>query len=118
METQHIGALITVGLAWSGFLVAVIKWLLDRNMTSAERIIGLQDEKINALTSEIRKTNDELAKMRAELPVIYIRKDDCRSSREDWVREISALEHKVSGLVERINVKLDQLMKEMYERNA
>ena len=116
MDSQHIAVAVTIILAWSGFLIGIIKYLLDRNMASAERIIGLQDEKIAALTAEIRKTNEEMAGLRAELPALYIRKDDCRSSREDWIREISSLEYKMAQANDRILSKIDELAKETYAR--
>lgn len=115
METQHIltvvGVMITVGIAWSGFLVAVIKFLLDRSL-------ALQDEKINTLTQEIKKQNEEQSKLLSQLPVLYVRKDDCRAAHEAWIREFAAIEHKIAVQVDRINDKIDELKKELYARNA
>ena len=115
METQHIltlvAAIITIVIAWSGFLVAVIKFLLDRSL-------ALQDEKINGLTIEVKRQNEEQSKFLSQLPVLYVRKDDCRTSQESWIREAAALEHKMNAQFDRIIDKFEELRKELYARNA
>lgn len=118
MDASTIGILITVALAWSGLLIGIIKFLLDRNLASAERIIALQDDKISAVMVELRKNNEDMAKLRAELPVLYTRKDDCRNNHEAWIRQVAALEFKFEAQVSRILDKIEELRKEWYATHA
>lgn len=92
MEIQHIiPIVITLGLAWSGFLVGVIRWLQSKNEEALSR-------RLDAIEKNIAEIRAEWAAM----PRSYVLKDDCRRQ-EDQVLSALAM----------INRKLDELAKEV-----
>ncbi|HNX76088.1 MAG TPA: hypothetical protein PLM07_04010 [Candidatus Rifleibacterium sp.] len=92
MEIQHIIPItITLGLAWSGFLVGVIRWLQIKNEDALSR-------RLDAIEKSITESRTEWAAM----PRSYVLKDDCRRQ-EDQVLSALAM----------INRKLDELAKEV-----
>jgi hypothetical protein len=88
---QIIPIIVTLGLAWSGFLVGVIRWLQSKNEEALSR-------RLDAIEKSIAEIRAEWAGM----PRNYVLKDDCRRQ-EDQVLSALAM----------INRKLDELAKEV-----
>jgi hypothetical protein len=90
MEIQHIiPIIVTLGLAWSGFLVGVIRWLQSKNEEALSRRLDGIEKSVAELRSDV-----------ALLPRSYVLKDDCRRQ-EDQILSALAM----------INRKLDELAK-------
>lgn len=87
---QIIPILVTLGLAWSGFLVGVIRWLQSKN-----------EEALSSRLDAIEKSIAEIGAERAAMPRSYVLKDDCHRQ-QDQVLSALAM----------INRKLDELVKE------
>lgn len=88
---QIIPIIVTLGLAWSGFLVGVIRWLQSKN-----------EEALSRRLDAIEKSITEIRAEWAAMPKSYVLKDDCRRQ-EDQVLSALAM----------INRKLDELAKEV-----
>lgn len=128
---QIIPILVTLGLAWSGFLVGLIRWLQSKNENEnkeslSQRLTAIKEnaEKDDqALSQRLAAVEDSVSKqdaallqrlgsieasisgMRSEfasMPRSYVLKDDCRRQ-EDQVLSALAM----------INRKLDELAKEV-----
>ncbi|HAE37846.1 MAG TPA: hypothetical protein DCG57_04305 [Candidatus Riflebacteria bacterium] len=126
---QIIPILVTLGLAWSGFLVGLIRWLQGKNENEnkealSQRLIAIKEnaakdddalsQRLTAVENSINKQDEALLQrlgsieasltgMRAEfaaMPRSYVLKDDCRRQ-EDQVLSALAM----------INRKLDELAK-------
>jgi hypothetical protein len=98
-------------LVWNGFLVGVIKWLIDRHLALAE-------EQIRAMREDLKELNDRFAKFHADLPVQYIRQEHCRACREEFLRHIMVLDRKFDEFTGKVFAKLDDFRKEVYEQRA
>lgn len=109
MDLPHIGLLVTVMIAYSGFLFAVIKVLLDRYVTAIEK--RLDDQ-----TSEIKELKTQYANHLANLPIQYVRSEACKACWDEWIRHYSNLDKKLEHNFERMSAKIDDLRKELYER--
>ncbi|MBF0256825.1 MAG: hypothetical protein HQL47_10295 [Gammaproteobacteria bacterium] len=93
--------LITWGLglliSWSGFLVGIIRWFLQRLVRDLDRRLeGIRDAQ-QCETNEWRRVERELMELRAELPVNYVR-------REDHIRSQSVIEAKLDALASKIEL--------------
>lgn len=109
MDAATIGIIVTVVIAWSTLLLAVIKILLDRYLTAVTaQIVDLAGE-----NKELKK---EITKLREELPVLYVRQDHCKNCRDEWMRIVGIIDQKLESFSDRMGEKIDQLRKDMYER--
>lgn len=130
MEIQHIiPIIVTLGLAWSGFLVGVIRWLqgrsesenkeslaqrltaikesaekddeaLSQRLMAVENNINKQDVALLQRLGAIEKSMSEMRSEFASMPRSYVLKDDCRRQ-----------EDQVLAALTMINRKLDELAK-------
>ncbi len=80
---QAVGLLVTLAMAWSGFLVAIIKWLVTRAIGSMEEKIaaaanGAKEAEDDAKTAatELQKHREKCLKFRGTLPIDYFRRED------------------------------------------
>ncbi len=123
------GIFLTLFIAWNGFLIAIIKGLLSRVITS-------MDAKIEALSKgicspdrceELKRVRRELTETRVELPMAYWRRDDALREqtimqakidavaiaqnqfvlREDQIRDTTVMHAKLDRLAERIERLLE-----------
>lgn len=90
-------------IAWTGFLIGIIKWLIGRMIKNLdERLKTNNDdctEKWMRIDVSLRQTDADLKRLMTQLPIEYQR-------REDSIREYTA-----------INSKLDRLYELLMERN-
>lgn len=97
-DLQQIGVLVGIGLPWSGALLWMVKWLLDRYFAALESRFRALEESLKAKTEEWQRTERALLELKADLPVQYVRK-------EDAIRGEVVIHAKLDAL----NGKLDQL---------
>ncbi len=111
MDAATIGIIVTVVIAWSTLLLAVIKLLLDRYLSA----VSAQIETLQKENAELKK---EISKLREELPVLYVRQDHCKNCRDEWTRIIGTIDQKLEAVADRLSSKIDELRKEMYGKHG
>lgn len=111
MDHQTIGVIITIGLAWTGLLTGIIKWILDRYS-------AVMQAKIDELAKENRELRDSITELVARLPIEYVRQDHCKACREEWLRIVNIIDQKLMTFSERLGEKIDMLRRELYERHG
>ena len=98
LDWKVIGILVTLFLAWSGFLVGVIKWLVDKavnaNLNRQEQL----EQGLEKLEGKHESLERDFRNHLLELPEKYVQ-------RVDWVRLVSVIEAKM----DKLNDKLDKL---------
>jgi len=87
VDLRVVAILVTVGLAWSGLLIGIIKWLLDRYQAHIDKRFeslekAREDEQKKwekareTEQKEWQRIERELLDFKAELPVLYVRRED------------------------------------------
>ena len=107
MTTHTIGIVVTVFIAWSGFLVGVIKYLLKHNTVDRSSQIG-------DLKLEIEKLSNTVALLQKEIAVKYVRKSDFNRCRDQSNVNTSRVEMKIDELKTTIYEKIEDLIREMH----
>ncbi|MEX2475052.1 hypothetical protein [Marinobacter sp.] len=100
LDWKAISVFVALLGAWSGFLIMVIRGLLTRVSRDLDvrldRLANAQEKD----TNEWRRVERELMELRADLPVLYVR-------REDYIRGQSVIEAKLDSLALKLeNVQL------------
>jgi hypothetical protein len=111
MEASHVGIIATAVIAWSTLLLAVIKILLDRYLTAVTAQIA-------ELQLENKDLKKDIARIREELPLLYVRQEQCKSCREEWMRIVGVIDQKLAAFAERVIGKFEDLRKELYEQRS
>lgn len=96
MDIQFIAVLVTILLAWSGLLIGIIKWLLDRNQAHVDRRFSALEKANEAEAREWQRVERELLDLKANLPMEYVR-------REDAIRQEVVINAKLDALAEKID---------------
>lgn len=97
MDLQLVGIVITVILAWSGLLIGIIKWLLDRYQSHIDRRFTALETANAAEVREWQRIERELLELKADLPTEYVR-------REDNIRQEVVINAKLDALAEKIDI--------------
>lgn len=102
LDWKAISVLVALVGAWSGFLITVISALLGRVTRDLDARLDLITSAQQQDTKEWRRVDRELMQLRADLPVLYVR-------REDYIRGQSVLEAKLDSLAVKMeNMQLKQ----------
>lgn len=100
-------AAVSLLVAWSGFLIGIIKWFLaNYHKGLSEKFQGVSDQitannndsarRNEAMKEELRRIDREMMEMRAMLPDKYVR-------REDAIREQVVISAKLDSLAAKID---------------
>jgi hypothetical protein len=104
-------AIATFALAFVtliGLNLAALRWLLGQY----SREIGKRLDTISRDGSEFSHAVErELLKLKAQLPVDYVR-------REDWIRFSNTLEAKLDALRAEMRAEISELRERLYDRSA
>jgi hypothetical protein len=73
---QAVGLLATLAVTWSGFLVAIIRWLLTREISNIEGKISAAAAAAEVAVGELQKHRVDCLQFRAQLPIDYYRRED------------------------------------------
>lgn len=76
MDLQFLGITITVILAWSGLLIGIIKWLLDRYQSHIDRRFTALERANEVEVREWQRIERELLELKVDLPMHYVRRED------------------------------------------
>lgn len=106
---QMIAVLSIVFLAWNGFLIGIIKYLVVSAVKGGDqRLERLEEKQVKSderFTKAIEHEADKRRELErehrehiAQLPLMYVQ-------REDWIRLATTIEAKMDGL----NSKFDQM---------
>jgi len=110
---QMLAVLSALVLAWSGLLIGVIKYLIDRALKGGDRRHQQTEEDLIRISSNIEREADKRRELEKEyrefiagLPLMYVQ-------REDWIRLATTIEAKMDSL----NSKLDNFKDRWNARN-
>lgn len=78
-------------IAWTGFLVGIIRWLLQRSIRDIDQGLATITEAQAASTQEIHRLDRDLMQMKADMPLHYVR-------REDYIRGQTVIEAKLDAI--------------------
>lgn len=106
MTLQTLLFAIGLVVTWSGFLIGVIKWLLDRNLESYNR-------KIEKLEVEMKELKEDLAALQQELPISYVRRCDFQRCQDECHLNFATIGKKLDDLKMFMVEKLDEIRKEV-----
>ncbi|MBF0546211.1 MAG: hypothetical protein HQM08_17340 [Candidatus Riflebacteria bacterium] len=109
MDATTISIAVTILLAWSGLLIGIIKYLLDRQSR-------LMDEQIKLLRDENRSLREELSKLREQLPEKYVRQESCHNCREEFQTMLATIDQRLSNFSDKLLSKIDEFRSEIYAR--
>lgn len=107
MNYAAIGIVVTLLLAWSGLLIGIIKWLLSRNQAHIDKSFTSMEARFITLSEtngkerekerdELQRVERELLDLKAELPVLYVR-------REDSIRQEVVINSKLDALAAKLD---------------
>lgn len=116
LDWKMAGVLVTVFVGWNGFLVGIIKYLIDRALragdkrleaieTDLEKLESLVTAEVSGEADKRRELEREFRELIADLPLKYVQ-------REDWIRLATTIDHKMDSL----NKKMDELKDRVYAR--
>ena len=97
MDVRVVALFVTVALAWSGGLIGIIKWLLDRYQAHIDRRFASLEKANEAEAKEWQRVERELMGLKADLPVQYLRK-------EDAIRQEVVINAKLDALAAKIDL--------------
>lgn len=113
IDWKVIGVLSTIFLAWNGFLVGIIKFLIDRSFKSGDRrleaietdVEDIRDAVAHGIGEEADKRRElerEFRQLIADLPLKYVQ-------REDWIRLATSIDAKMDALADKVEEVKDRL---------
>lgn len=73
---QAVAILVTLLLAWSGFLVGIIKWLVTKAVANIEERVTTATTTANSAVSGLREHREEYLGFLGRLPIDYYRRED------------------------------------------
>lgn len=91
LDWRGVSLLATLLMAWSGFLIAIIKLLLGRVTRDLDKRLDAISQTQSDDSKEWRSIERELMALKANIPLHYVR-------REDYVRGQSVIEAKLDAL--------------------
>ncbi len=103
MTTDIIAVIAGLVAAWSGLLIWIIKWLIDRAAKHSDHVIKTMREDLKRLDGDFRN-------LLADLPEKYVLRDD-------WVRMVTRFDSKLDALSERIGNDLRDILTRLGNRN-
>jgi hypothetical protein len=97
MEWSVVMWAVGLVVAWSGFLVGVIRLLLTRVSRDIDQRFNMLEAAHRNEANEWQRIDRDLMNLRAELPLHYVR-------REDYIRGQSVIEAKLDALAGKIEL--------------
>ncbi|MGD9950288.1 MAG: hypothetical protein AB7U29_17690 [Desulfobulbus sp.] len=73
---QAAAILVTLLLAWSGFLVGIVKWLLVRAITNIEERVNTASTTATSAVTGLQQHREEYLAFLGRLPIDYYRRED------------------------------------------
>lgn len=107
MDWQLVGLIVTIVIAALTCFGAIVKWLVDGLKLSYESLLNAQATKIEELSKS-------MAELRVDLQQQFVRKEECRSCREDGLKNLMAIENKLDHHREIIFNKLDEFRRDLF----
>ena len=71
-----VAVLVTIALAWSGFLIWIIRWLLVRAIANIEERVSAASKAAKDATTGLQKHREEYLTFLGRLPIDYYRRED------------------------------------------
>lgn len=73
---QALAWLTGIALGWTSFLLAIIKWLLGREIKSLEERLAAANKAAKEAADGLQAHRDEYLRFLGQLPLDYYRKED------------------------------------------
>lgn len=73
---QAIGILVTLLLAWTGFLIGIIKWLLGKAIANIEDRVKTTSDTATSAVTGLQQHREEYLAFLGRLPIDYYRRED------------------------------------------
>jgi len=73
---QAVAILATIALAWTGFLVGIIRWLVGRAIANMEGRITDATDAAKSATNGLQQHREEYLTFLGRLPIDYYRRED------------------------------------------
>lgn len=110
MSWEATGTFLLAFVTLVGLNVGTIRWLLGTYEAELRERISAMKREGSEFSHEVER---ELLKLKAELPVDYVR-------REDWIRFGNTLEAKLDAMRAEVRAEISDLRERMYQvsRNA
>jgi hypothetical protein len=98
VDLQGLGVLVGIGVPWSGALLWMVRWLLDRYFAALEARFTALEEELKSRADDWQRTERALLELKAELPVQYLRKEDAIRGEVVIHAKLDALAAKIEQL--------------------
>lgn len=98
MTWDAVGIVLTAVTAWSGLLLAIIKWLLNKYAEGIKDNFKQLGETIRGQTEEMHRLDKEILKLRGEIVREYVRRDDAIREQVVINAKLDALAAKIENL--------------------
>jgi len=76
LSWQAVGIMVTLLLAWTGFLVGIIKWLVTKAVANIEERVKGATDTANAAVTGLQQHREEYLSFLGRLPIDYYRRED------------------------------------------
>jgi len=73
---QALAWLTGIALAWTGFLIGIIKWLLGRAVANIEDRVTTASNTANSAVAGLQQHREEYLAFLGRLPIDYYRRED------------------------------------------
>lgn len=99
---QQLTFVISLVLAWAGFLIGVIRWSLKRNLASFEGKIAEANAQATKVAQELASHKEEYQKDRANMERKMAARHDCQYHQgfEKRLDQMNGSINKIEGLIE------------------
>lgn len=95
LDVKTLSLFASLFIAWSALLVGIIKWLVDRAVSSIEHRFTRNENEHKALRAAHEELEKDYRSFLTQLPVMYVQ-------REDWIRFATAIDAKLDRLWDRL----------------
>ena len=73
---QAVAIIVSLLLAWSGFLIGVIKWLVTKAVANIEERVNNAASTANSAVTGLQQHREEYLAFLGRLPIDYYRRED------------------------------------------
>ncbi|WP_339860416.1 hypothetical protein [Thalassospira alkalitolerans] len=113
IDWKAIGVLSGLFVTWSGFLVGIIKYLIERSLKAGDHRLEAIEQDLTDIKETVkdeigveadkrRELEREFRELIADLPLKYVQ-------REDWIRLATGIDAKMDALAGKVDEVKDRL---------
>ena len=95
LTTQMVSLFLTAFIAYSGFLVGIIRWFQSKNETAL-------NSRLEALEKSMNEVKADLKAISSNMPKEYVMKNDCLRSQEMLLSKLVIIDGKLDELAKKV----------------